>query len=69
MIPPAPDQYDTLACLIIVLPTKSDVLVGQSNVADVSHALKGSPGFPVKYGELTAAEAADSPLMGGTKTK
>jgi len=37
----------------------------QSKVIELSHALKGLPGFSVKWGELVAADTAPSPLMGG----
>src|SRR5689334_1361125 len=63
VIPPRPEKYGTLAWRYPYSARKVMYWFGiQSKVAEASQALKGSPGFCVKYGE---PESASAPLIGG----
>src|SRR5215471_19488081 len=67
VIPPRPDQYGTFAWRYPYSVRKVMYCWGiQSNVSDVSHALNGSPGFCVKYGE---PDIASAPLIGGSRVR
>src|ERR1700674_412552 len=67
VIPPRPVQYGTLAWRSPYSARKVMYCLGiQSKVSEASHALYGSPGFCVKYGEPVIASA---PLIGGSSVK
>src|SRR5579864_7387541 len=67
VIPPRPVQYGTLAWRYPYSARKVMYCLGiQSKVREASHALYGSPGFCVKYGEPVMASA---PLIGGSRVR
>src|ERR1700758_4713109 len=67
VIPPRPLKYGTSACRYPYSARNVMYCRGiQSNVSEASHALKGSPGFCVKYGD---PEMASAPLIGGSSGK
>src|SRR5581483_5369577 len=67
VIPPRPVKYGTFACRYPYSVRNVMYCRGiQSNVKLVSHALNGSPGFAVKYGE---PEIASAPLIGGSSVR